>query len=230
MKASVLVVGFLLVAFVPAYGHGGGGGGGHGGGHSGGHFGGHGSHFGRRHSGNAGSNTTGVLWKTASDSTVRRMEDPLVTTFVGFGSVPGLRVGLVADSFFCPLAPHLILPFCPVCTFSPFGVRPGFYGLSGFALVGDGGSWPGLDDASPQFAVTSPEFSGSGHKLPLLVFRNGWSFEVTDYGLDDAGNLRYTTSYGGVNIVALDTLDLYATVKANEDRGITFTLKMEHQP
>ena len=232
MRAGVLVIGLVLIAFVPAQGHGGGGGGGHGGGHSGGHSGGHGFHFGGRHGGGkAGKKARGGLLMGSSGSAFRRMEGvPRITTFVGFGSVPGLRVGVVADSLFCPFAPHLISPFCPVCTFpGPFGFRPGFFGFSEFGFVGDGGPWFGFDDGSPQFEVPSPLPTGTSRKLPVLVFTNGWSFEVTDYGIDDEGELRYTTSYGGLNIVSLDSLDLYATVKANEERGIPFTLKLQHR-
>lgn len=229
MKAGVLIICLVLIAFVPAQGHGGGGGGGHGGGHSGGHSGGHGFHFGGRHGGGkAGKKSRGGLLMGSSGSAFRRMEGiPRITTFVGFGSVPGLRVGFVTDSFFCPLTPHLVSPACPVCTFpGPFGFRHRFFGFGGFGFVGDGGSWLGFGDESLQPVVTSQAPAG---KFPVLVLTNGWSFEVTDYGIDDEGELRYMTSYGGLNIVSLDSLDLYATVKANEERGIPFTLKLQHR-
>jgi len=227
MRAGVLVIGLVLIAFVPAQGHGGGGGGGHGG-----HFGGHGFHFGGRHgSGKAGKKAMSGLWWVTPGSAFRHMESvPRITTFVGFGSVPGLRAGVVAESLFCPFTPHLISPFCPVCTFpGPFGFGRGFFGFSEFGFVGDGGPWLDFDDGSPQFVVSSPPPAGTSRKLPVLVFTNGWSFEVTDYGIDDEGELRYVTSYGGLNIVSLNALNLYATVKANEERGIPFTLKLLHQ-
>jgi len=89
MRAGVLVIGLVLIAFVPAQGHGGGGGGGHGGGHSGGHSGGHGFHFGGRHGGKAGKKAMGGLWRGNSGSALRRVEAvPRITTFVGLGSVP----------------------------------------------------------------------------------------------------------------------------------------------
>jgi hypothetical protein len=43
------------------------------------------------------------------------------------------------------------------------------------------------------------------------------------------GELRYVTSYGGVNIVSLQSPDLYATVKANADREVKFTLDLQPQ-
>lgn len=231
MKAGVLLIGLVLIAFVPARGHGCGGGGGHASGHFGGHFGGHGLHFGGRPGGKAGKKATGGLWKGASGSAFRRMEGvPRITTFVGFGSAPGIRVGFVAESFFCPFAPHLIFPTCPVCTFpGPFGFRPGFFGFSGFGLFGDGGPWLAFDDEPPEPVVASLAPAGSTSNFPVLVFTNGWSVEVTDYGIDDEGELRYVKSSGGLNIVSLNTLDFYATVKANEERGIPFTLKLQHQ-
>jgi hypothetical protein len=225
MKAGVLITAFLLIAIVPAQGHGGGGGGGHGGGHSGGHSGGHGFHFGRHHGGRDDTKATSSLWNLAPVTSLRPGDNLLVTAFVGFGSAPGLRVGFFADNFFCPFAPHFVPPFCPVCTFSPFGLRPGFFGFSGFGFFGDGGYWPGFDNSSQPITIASP--SDASRKLAVLVFRNGWSFEVTDYGIDDAGELRYVTSYGGVSTVPVDTLDFYATLKANEQRGVPFALKLE---
>ena len=220
MNARVLLIGAVLIALaIPAQGHGGGGGGHGGGGHSGGHGGGHGFHFFGRHGrGKAGRGGVGI---GNSIPASHLGSIPRITTFASFGSVPEFHVGFVADSFVCPRTPHRIFPVCPVCTFPP-----GFFGFFGFGFFGDGESWFG--DESPQFTVTSPVSAETSRKLPVLVFTNGWSFEVTDYGIDDEGELRYVTSYGGLNIVPLSTLDLYATVKANEKLGIPFTLKIEH--
>jgi len=232
MNARVLLIGLVLIALiVPAQATGGGsgvGGGGHGGGgHSGGHGGGRGFHFGRHGRGKAGRGSVGIA---NSVQAAHLQSIPRITTVASFGSVPGFRVGFAADSFLCPLTPHRIAPVCPVCTFpGPLGLRPGFFGFFGFGLIG-GGPWFGFDDESPEFAVSSPVPAENRRKLPVLVFTNGWSFEVTDYGIDDEGELRYVTSYGGLNIVPLNTLDLYATVKANQKLGISFTLKMEHEP
>lgn len=232
MNARVLLIAAVLIALVvPAQGHsgGGGGGGGHGGGgHSGGHFGGQGFHFFGRHGrGKAGRGGVGIAQSVPAS---RLQSIPPITTFAGFGIVPGFRVGFVADSFACPRTPHRIFPVCPVCTFpGPLGLSPGFFGFFGLGFFGDGGLWFGSDEESAQFVVTSPAPTDISHRLPVLVFTNGWSFEVTDYGIDDEGELRYVTSYGGLNIVPLSTLDLYATVKANQNLGIPFTLKMEHE-
>ncbi len=241
MKAVVLFVGLLFIAWgIPAQAHGGGGGGhgggggghsggggGHGGGHSGGHFGshfGHGFHF-FGHRGSKVGFRNG--WRSPSSF---KVVSPRITDFVGFATLPGLRFGFVSESFLCPFAPHLVSPFCPVCAFpGPFGFRHGFFG---FAAFDDGGFWPFFDfgDGSMPLVGTPPPTASSTGKLPVLVLTNGWSFEVTDYWIDDEGELRYTTSYGGVNIVSLESLDLYATAKTNMERGIPFTLKVRHQP
>jgi hypothetical protein len=60
------------------------------------------------------------------------------------------------------------------------------------------------------------------------VFTNGWTSEVTDYWIDDEGELRYVTTYGGMNIADLQSLDLYATAKENAKRGVPVTVKLRH--
>ena len=52
---------------------------------------------------------------------------------------------------------------------------------------------------------------------------------MTDYWIDDEEELRYVTTYGGMNIVDLQSLDLAPpTAKENAKRGIPFTLKLRH--
>jgi hypothetical protein len=141
---------------------------------------------------------------------------------VGFGSAPGFRFFFVTDSFFCPFVPHRVSPFCRFCGLGLFGF-PGFGFFDGF------GPWPGFDDVNSQPAAAVPPPAGSSQSArPVLVFTNGWTFEVTDYWIDDEGELRYVTTYGGMNIADLQSLDLYATAKENAQRGIPFTLKLRH--
>ncbi len=58
----------------------------------------------------------------------------------------------------------------------------------------------------------------------MLVFTDGSTYEVVDYWLDD-GHLHYLTVDGTENSVPLERIDLYATVKANWQRGVEFTLR-----
>jgi hypothetical protein len=105
----------------------------------------------------------------------------------------------------------------------------GFFGFPGFGFFDDSGPWPGFDDVNSQPAAAVPPPAGSSQSArSVLVFTNGWTFEVTDYWIDDEGELRYVTTYGGMNIADLESLDLYATAKENAQRGIPFTLKLRH--
>ncbi len=65
--------------------------------------------------------------------------------------------------------------------------------------------------------------------LTLLVFTDGSMYGVVDYWLDGRG-LHYLTSYGGENSVPLERVDLYATAKANWERGVPFTLRPGPNP
>jgi len=189
MKAGVLVVGLVLMVVVPAGAQHGGGGhfGGFGGGHFGGHFGGHRGHARSAHWGSA----HGLSHVVGS---------PRLTTFVGFGSTPVFRLFFVTDSFFCPLVPHRVSPFCRFCGL-------GLFGFPSFGIFDGFGAW--LDGYSqPAPAIAPP--AGSSPTRPVLVFTNGWTFEVRDYWIDDEGELRYVTTYGGMNTADLQSLDLYA--------------------
>src|SRR5271169_2552147 len=132
MNAGVLVVSLVLMVGVPAGAQHGGGGhsGGFGGGHSGGgHFGGlFGGHRGHGRSGHWGS-ADGRFSESALSHVVG---SPRLTTFVGFGSAPGFRAFFVTDSFFCPVVPHGVSPFCRFCGLGLFGVfGGGFFGFPG---------------------------------------------------------------------------------------------------
>jgi hypothetical protein len=56
----------------------------------------------------------------------------------------------------------------------------------------------------------------------VLVYRDGHRQEVRDYAIVD--KTLYVLSDRTAKKIALDTIDLDATVKANEDRGVTFTV------
>ncbi len=100
---------------------------------------------------------------------------------------------------------------------------------SGFGFFDDSGPWLGFEDVDSQPAAAVPPPARSSQSArPVLVFTNSWTFEVTDYWIDDEEELRYVTTYGGMNIVDLQSLDLYATAKENAKRGIPFTLKLRH--
>jgi hypothetical protein len=56
----------------------------------------------------------------------------------------------------------------------------------------------------------------------LLIFRDGHKVEIQNYAI--SGTTLYNLSETGPHQVALDDLDLTATAKANNDRGVTFRL------
>ena len=56
----------------------------------------------------------------------------------------------------------------------------------------------------------------------ILVFRDGRRAEVRDYAI--SGDTFYDLSQGLTKKIRLSDLDLDATVKANEDRGVPFSL------
>lgn len=209
MKAGAVIVGLVLILAVSAAAHGGGGGHSGGfGGHGGGHFGGHHGHGKSGHWGSARGFSAAALGHVAGP--------PRLTTFVGFSSRPGFRVFFIADSFFCPSVPHLLSPFCRFC-----GFGGGFFLFPAFGFFDDFG------DLYSQSATVIPPSAENAHPVrTVLVFTNGWTFEVTDYWIDHERELRYVTVYGGTNIVPLQTLDLDATVKANAQRRIPFTLEL----
>jgi hypothetical protein len=209
MKAGALVISLVLMMIVPA-GAQHGAGRHFGGGHFGGHFSGHRGHsaYGHRSSG-----------RLTGSSALRHLSGPpRLTTFVGFGSAPGFQFFFVTDSLFCPLVRHRISPFCRFCGLGLFGF-PGFGFFDGFG--------PSPDETQP--AAASPPSPGSSQPArSVLVFTNGWTFEVTDYWIDDEGELRYVTTYGGRNIADLQSLDLFASAKENAKRGVPFTLELRH--
>lgn len=56
----------------------------------------------------------------------------------------------------------------------------------------------------------------------VLVFRDGHQLEIEDYAI--VGDALYDLTPGHARKIPLSQLDLAATVKANDDRGVDFTL------
>jgi len=72
--------------------------------------------------------------------------------------------------------------------------------------------------AARESAESDPE-----QQVTVLVLKEGISFTVTDYWVED-GKLGYVTTYDRQNTIDLDRLDLDKTVKLNSARGIPFVL------
>ncbi|HKW68790.1 MAG TPA: hypothetical protein VJP04_15960 [Terriglobales bacterium] len=86
---------------------------------------------------------------------------------------------------------------------------------------------PSAEQASPSDASPAqPESAGSQPVQPqepnVLVFRDGHQLEVQNYAI--VGDFLYDFTPGHARKVPLSQLDLPATVKANDDRGLDFTL------
>jgi hypothetical protein len=80
---------------------------------------------------------------------------------------------------------------------------------------------PAAPESSP-----APDSAGSQPAQPqepsVLVFRDGHQLEVQNYAI--VGDFLYDFTPGHARKVPLSQLDLPATVKANDDRGLDFTL------
>jgi hypothetical protein len=82
---------------------------------------------------------------------------------------------------------------------------------------------PSPPDASP----AQPESAASSQPVQpqepnVLVFRDGHQLQVQNYAI--VGDFLYDFTPGHARKVPLSQLDLPATVKANDDRGLDFTL------
>jgi hypothetical protein len=73
-------------------------------------------------------------------------------------------------------------------------------------------------------AATEAAESNPNQQITMLVLKDGISFAVADYWVED-GKLGYVTTYGRQNSIDLDRLDLDQTVKLNSSRGIPFVLR-----
>jgi hypothetical protein len=76
------------------------------------------------------------------------------------------------------------------------------------------GDQPGEAEAAPPPAPAQPE--------TVLVFKDGHQLEVENYAI--VGRTLYDLTEGRKHKIALDDLDLAATAKQNEDRGVDFQI------
>jgi hypothetical protein len=78
-------------------------------------------------------------------------------------------------------------------------------------------------DGSAQASDSAPEKKGSPlFSGTVLVFRDKHEEEVANYAI--VGDVLWNFVPGRTQRISLDDLDLAATEKANEDRGMTFRL------
>ena len=88
---------------------------------------------------------------------------------------------------------------------------------------------PSADEPAPAAPDASPGQPDSANSQPaqpqepsVLLFRDGHQLEVQNYAI--VGDFLYDFTPGHARKVPLSQLDLPATVKANDDRGLDFTL------
>jgi len=77
-----------------------------------------------------------------------------------------------------------------------------------------------IPEAAPPEAAARPEVANQPRTV--LVFKDGRQLEVMNYAI--VGSTLFNLSDGPTRKVALAELDLPATVKQNDDRGIDFQL------
>jgi hypothetical protein len=80
---------------------------------------------------------------------------------------------------------------------------------------------PSADDSAGQQNVPNIEPAQS-QEPSVLVFQDGHRLEVQNYAI--VGDVLYDFTPGHMRKIPLSQLDLPATVKANDDRGVDFTL------
>lgn len=80
---------------------------------------------------------------------------------------------------------------------------------------------PEASTPAPKPAATSPE-PAKPQPITVLIFRDGHKVEIRNYAI--SGNTLFNLSDEGPHKVSLDDLDLGATTKANDERGIEFHL------
>jgi hypothetical protein len=96
----------------------------------------------------------------------------------------------------------------------PAGSGPGAPGPAAMAGPGanDGAGDPGVASSAP--TVAQPE--------TVLVFKDGHQLEVENYAIQ--GNTLWDLTEGRKHKIGLDELDLTATAKQNEERGVDFEI------
>jgi hypothetical protein len=109
--------------------------------------------------------------------------------------------------------------------------------LEGLATSGPQEEYSVADDtlvaedlgAIADIAATESVQSNPDQEITMLVLKEGISFAVTDYWVEN-GKLGYVTTYGRENIIDLDQVDLDQTVKLNSLRGVPFVLRPRPAP
>src|SRR5690242_13162202 len=85
---------------------------------------------------------------------------------------------------------------------------------------------PSAEEAAPDASPAQPESASSQPVQPqepnVLVFRDGHQLQVQNYAI--VGDFLYDFTPGHARKVPLSQLDLPATAKANDERGLDFTL------
>lgn len=79
-----------------------------------------------------------------------------------------------------------------------------------------------FDHRSNTQAESAPEPAVQNQPPTLLIFRDGHQLEITNYAIQ-SGTL-FNLSDNGPRKIALADLDVDKTVKANDDRGVDFTV------
>ena len=151
-----------------------------------------------------------------------------------------------------PLSPLYYGANCLLCT--SFDLNPYTSGMSGSYLGNpymtplqsssitiSNGSLPGL---LPAPANSEPTLATPGGVLPsytyatptstnqpvTLVLTNGTKVEATQYRLGADGSFHYVTAAGEPETIPFDQLDMKATMKANQDKGVNFLVPKPQQP
>lgn len=81
------------------------------------------------------------------------------------------------------------------------------------------------DAAAAEPAASTPPNEVAAQPPTVLVFRDGHRVEVTNYAIQ--GGTLFNLSDAGPRRVALTDLDVNATVKANDERGIDFAVPVK---
>lgn len=79
-----------------------------------------------------------------------------------------------------------------------------------------------LDEQHPPAAPVTPSSATANEPAAVLIFRDGHRTEVQNYAI--VGSTLWMLSPSRANKVPLSDLDLDQTVKANEERGVSFSV------
>lgn len=117
----------------------------------------------------------------------------------------------------------------PELAYEPWLPGLAMSGEEQLGAVADGAFAAGDLDMIASIAARESAESNPEQQVTVLVLKEGISFTVTDYWVED-GKLGYVTTYDRQNTIDLDRLDLDKTVKLNSARGIPFVLTERPAP